>query len=71
MVPLLTKGSLKTLSYIFHHQPVEQNKVAQARGTQAYKHLKILEQTKLIERKKERRKTKVTLNPDLNNFLKY
>ena len=41
--PLLTQGPLKTLSYVAYHQPVEQIEVALARGSQAYKHLKMLE----------------------------
>ena len=40
--PLLTAGPLRTLSYVAYHQPVEQKQVAEARGSQAYKHLKAL-----------------------------
>ena len=46
--PLLTAGPLRTLSYVAYHQPVEQKQVAEARGSQAYKHLKALSNMGLI-----------------------
>jgi segregation and condensation protein B len=49
--PILTSGPLRTLSYIAYHQPVLQNKVIEARGNHAYRHLKLLEDQNLIERK--------------------
>jgi segregation and condensation protein B len=55
MKPLLTAGPLRTLSYIAYYQPVEQKEVAQARGSQAYKHLRQLERMGLIKREKHGR----------------
>jgi len=46
--PILTRGPLKTLSYIVYHQPVLQKKVVEARGSHAYSHLKKLEELNLI-----------------------
>jgi len=46
---------LRTLSYIAYYQPVEQKEVAQARGSQAYKHLRQLERMGLIKREKHGR----------------
>lgn len=48
--PILTKGPLRTLSYVAFHQPVLQTKVVEARGSHAYSHLKKLEELKLITR---------------------
>ncbi len=50
--PLLSSGPLRTLSYVAYYQPVEQKEVATARGSQAYKHLKELEEMGLIKREK-------------------
>ena len=69
MRPILTAGPLRTLSYIAYHQPVEQLNIAQARGSQAYKHLKKLEQLGLISRKKKGRKTTITTTPDFADYL--
>lgn len=48
--PILTRGPLKTLSYVVYHQPVLQTKVVEARGSHAYSHLKTLEELNLITR---------------------
>jgi segregation and condensation protein B len=48
--PTLTSGPLRTLSYVAYHQPVLQTKVVEARGSHAYKHLKMLEEQNLIMR---------------------
>jgi segregation and condensation protein B len=50
--PLLTRGPLKTLSYIAYHQPIEQVKVVAKRGNSAYVHLRIIEEMGLITREK-------------------
>lgn len=50
--PLLTRGPLKTLSYIAYHQPVEQIKVVADRGTHVYSHLKMMEEMGLITRER-------------------
>jgi segregation and condensation protein B len=55
MKPLLSSGPLRTLSYIAYYQPVEQKEVAEARGSQAYKHLRELEEMGLIKREKSGR----------------
>ncbi|MEX2704773.1 MAG: SMC-Scp complex subunit ScpB [Candidatus Freyrarchaeum guaymaensis] len=41
---LLSLGELKTLAYIALKQPIEQSKVARARGSHSYKHIKKLEE---------------------------
>ena len=53
--PILTAGPLRTLSYVAYHQPVLQTKVVEARGSHAYRHLKLLEEQGLIVRKDTRR----------------
>ena len=62
--PLLTAGPLKTLSFIAYHQPIEQREVALARGSQAYKHLKLLDGMGLIQREKEGRTTTIRTTQD-------
>lgn len=69
MKPLLTAGPLRTLSYVAYHQPVEQKQVADARGSQAYRHLKTLEQMGLISREKEGRNTVVRTTNDFADYL--
>jgi len=64
MKPLLTAGPLRTLSYIAYYQPVEQREVAQARGSQAYSHLKQLEEIGLITRNKHGRTKMVRTTQD-------
>ena len=56
--PLLSRGPLKTLSYIAYRQPVPQPKVIDVRGHHAYGHLKQLEDLDLITRER-RGRTKV------------
>lgn len=53
--PLLTAGPLKTLSFVAYNQPIQQKEVAQARGSHAYRHLKMLENMGLITREKKSR----------------
>lgn len=50
--PLLSKGPLKTLSYIAYRQPVLQPQVIDVRGHHAYPHLRELEDMGLINREK-------------------
>jgi segregation and condensation protein B len=50
--PLLTKGPLKTLSYIAFHQPVDQRQVITDRGSHVYAHLKMIEDMGLISRER-------------------
>jgi segregation and condensation protein B len=50
--PLLSKGPLKTLSYIAYRQPVLQSQVVDVRGHHAYDHLRQLEDMGLISREK-------------------
>jgi segregation and condensation protein B len=69
MKPLLTKGPLKTLSYIAYHQPVLQTEVALARGSGAYKHIKILNDMGLIKREKEGRTRIVSTTQDFADYL--
>lgn len=69
MKPLLTAGPLRTLSYVAYHQPVEQKMVADARGSQAYRHLKALERMGLIKRKKDGRGTIINTTEDFAGYL--
>jgi len=50
--PLLSRGVMRTLSFIAYHQPIEQSRVAEARGGSAYKHVRILIEKGLIEAEK-------------------
>jgi len=54
--PLLSKGPLKTLSYIAYRQPVAQPQVIDVRGHHAYGHFKQLEELNLITRERAGRK---------------
>lgn len=67
--PLLSEGPLKTLSYIAYHQPVEQKEVASARGSQAYKHLNLLDEMGLIKREKHGRTSIVRTTQDFADYL--
>ncbi len=69
MKPLLTAGPLKTLSYVAYHQPVEQREVALARGSQAYKHLRMLEEMGLIDRGKKGRNPVIRTTPEFADYL--
>lgn len=61
--PILTRGPLKTLSYIVYHQPVLQKKVVEARGSYAYSHLKKLEELNLITREGAGRTKVIKITP--------
>ena len=61
--PLLSDGALKTLAYVAYCQPVEQKEVAKARGTQAYRHLKLLENMGLISRERKGKTAIITTTP--------
>ena len=56
--PLLSRGPLKTLSYVAYRQPVLQPQVIDVRGHHAYGHLRQLEDLDLITRERAGR-TKV------------
>ena len=55
--PLLSRGPLKSLSYVAYRQPVTQKKVVDVRGHHAYGHIKELEKMGLISREKKGRST--------------
>jgi len=67
--PLLTAGPLRTLSYVAYNQPIEQKKVAEARGSQAYRHLRMLDEMGLISRQKKGRVTVVQTTPDFADYV--
>jgi segregation and condensation protein B len=69
MKPLLTAGPLRTLSYVAYHQPVDQKQIAEARGSQAYKHLKALSDMGLIHRKKDGRNTTIRTTDNFADYL--
>jgi segregation and condensation protein B len=50
MQSMLTSGPLRTLSFVAYHQPVLQTNVVEARGSHAYRHLRLLEEQNLIEK---------------------
>ena len=60
---------MRTLSYVAYNQPVEQRLVAEARGSQAYRHLKTLDQMGLISREKEGRNTIIRTTTDFADYL--
>jgi segregation and condensation protein B len=51
MQSMLTSGPLRTLSYVAYYQPVLQTAVIEARGSHAYRHLKLLEEQNLITKR--------------------
>jgi len=57
--PLLSKGPLKTLSYVAYRQPILQPKVIDVRGHHAYSHLRELEDRGLINRESAGRTKKI------------
>ncbi|MDH5450012.1 MAG: SMC-Scp complex subunit ScpB [Candidatus Bathyarchaeota archaeon] len=57
--PLLSKGPLRTLSYVAYRQPVVQARVIDVRGGHAYGHLKQLEDLGLIDRERSGRNTAI------------
>ncbi|MBN1683029.1 SMC-Scp complex subunit ScpB [Candidatus Bathyarchaeota archaeon] len=69
MKPPLTTGPLRTLSYIAYNQPVEKKEVADARGSQAYKHIKQLESMNLINSEKTGKDTILRTTDDFADYL--
>lgn len=67
--PLLSEGTLRTLSYVAYHQPVEQKDIADARGSQAYRHLALLDEMGLINREKSGRTSIVRTTQDFADYL--
>lgn len=47
--PLFGKAVMRTLSFIAYHQPVYQSRVAAARGSGSYKHIRILAEAGFVE----------------------
>jgi len=62
--PLFSRGVMKTLSFIAYYQPVEQSKVAIARGGSAYRHIKLLIEKGFVEAEKKG-KTKILRTTEL------
>jgi segregation and condensation protein B len=50
-----SRALLKTLALIAYKQPIEQSEVINVRGTSAYKHIKELEERKLVNRRPKER----------------
>ena len=50
--PLLKHAPLRTLSFIAYRQPITQAYVAQVRGSVTYKHVRLLKEMGLLEKKK-------------------
>jgi len=67
--PLLTRGPLRTLSFIALYQPIEQRRIIEARGSHAYRHLRLLEEMGLITRERQGRKTIVRTTPEFADYL--
>ncbi len=67
--PLLSRGPLRTLSYIAYHQPVLQKNVIDARGSHIYGHLKEMESMGLINRERtEDRSYMITTTPYYSDY---
>lgn len=66
--PPLTKGPLKTLTYIAYHQPVAQAVIVEARGSHAYRHIRTLEKMGLVTTEKLGRTKMVKVT---DHFLDY
>jgi segregation and condensation protein B len=60
---MLTKGPLRTLSFIAYYQPVLQTKVVETRGSHAYRHMKLLEEQNLIAKQGSGRTKVVRTTP--------
>ena len=60
---------MRTLSYVAYHQPVEQTDIANARGSQAYKHLNQLDEMGLIKRERSGRTYIVHTTQDFADYL--
>ena len=67
--PLLTRGPLRTLSFVALYQPIEQRRVVEARGSHAYRHLRMLEEMGLITRERRGRNTIVRTTPEFADYL--
>jgi len=67
--PLLSVAALRTLSYVAYYQPVLQSDVAKVRGSQAYKHLKQLEEMGLVSRVKRGRTKVVKTTQEFADYL--
>ena len=67
--PPLSTGPLRTLSFIAYNQPIEKSAVAEARGSQAYQHIKELEEAKLIESEKSGRTEMIQTSDDFADYL--
>jgi segregation and condensation protein B len=65
----LTTGPLRTLSFISYNQPIEQKKIVEARGSLAYKHLKLLYEMGLISKQKKGRTVIITTTPEFSDYL--
>ena len=61
--PIVSRGVMRTLSFIAYHQPVEQSRVAEARGGAAYRHVKTLLEKGLIEAEKSGRTLLLKTSP--------
>jgi len=66
--PLLPSAALKTLSYIAYEQPVTSKRLVQIRGSQAYSHIKVLEQLQFVEHENLRRLKVYRTTPKFQNY---
>jgi len=66
--PLLTRGPLKTLSYIAYHQPVMQAEVVSDRGSHVYAHLRMMEGMGLITRERDGREVTIETTPYFGDY---
>lgn len=69
MRPLLSEGPLRTLAYIAYYQPITQKKVAEARGSQAYYHIRELKRLKWISTEKLGRTKLIRVTEVLADYL--
>lgn len=65
----ISKGLLKTLSYIAFNQPVPLSQVAKVRGSSAYRHVRELKRMKLISFEKRGRETILYTSSSFNEMM--
>lgn len=53
--PLLPNSVLRTLAYIVYFQPISASELAERRGSQAYRHLKVLEEIGFVKAEERER----------------
>ena len=66
--PLLKHGPLRTLSFIAYKQPITQAYVSLVRGSVTYKHVRLLKEMGLVEKKKMGRTKILKTTPNFSDY---